>query len=176
MPAQRTPPLKPHAMPRWLILAGVLILAVVPAGQTEEQEAQQELRNGEKISTALATVTRTAISPLLGVCVIGGWRYYHTPRAVRNQLPLIQKPKFWILTCCEFCYFTPNINPIPTRTCLLSPPTCARCLGGLTDGFTLARIAPCCLSTGACWSGRRRTYWSASHRVSKSARACFSLR
>src|SRR6516162_11472824 len=96
MPAQRTPPLKPHAMPRWLILAGVLILAVVPAGQTEEQEAQQELRNGEKISTALAMVTSTAISPLLGVCVIGGWQYYHTPRAQRDQLPLIQKPKFWI--------------------------------------------------------------------------------
>jgi len=96
MPAQRTPPRKPGAMHRWLILLGVLILAVVPAGQTEEQEAQQELQSGEKISTALATVTSTAISPLLGVCVIGGWQYYHTPRAQRDQLPLIQKPKFWI--------------------------------------------------------------------------------
>jgi len=64
--------------------------------QTDEQEAQQALRSGEKISTALATVTTTAISPLVGVSVIGAWRYYRTPRAQRDQLPLIQKPKFWI--------------------------------------------------------------------------------
>jgi hypothetical protein len=64
--------------------------------QTGEHEAQQELRSGEKISTALATVTSTAISPLVGVCVIGVWQYYHTPRAQRDQLFLTQKPKFWI--------------------------------------------------------------------------------
>jgi hypothetical protein len=64
--------------------------------QADEQEAQQALRSGEKISTALATVTTTAISPLVGVCVMGVWQYYHTPRGQRDQLPLIQKPKFWI--------------------------------------------------------------------------------
>jgi hypothetical protein len=65
---------------------------------TDEQETQQQqvLRTGEKISTALATVTSTAISPLVGVCVMGVWQYYHTPGAQRDQLPLIQKPKFWI--------------------------------------------------------------------------------
>jgi hypothetical protein len=64
--------------------------------QADEQEVQQALRSGEKISTALATVTTTAISPLVGVCVTGVWHYYHTPRAQRDQLPLIQQPKFWI--------------------------------------------------------------------------------
>jgi hypothetical protein len=64
--------------------------------QDDEQEAQQALRSGDKISTALATVTTTAISPLVGVCVMGVWHYYHTPRTQRDQLPLIQKPKFWI--------------------------------------------------------------------------------
>jgi hypothetical protein len=83
-------------MPRSLILVGILIFALDTVGQTNNQEAQQELRSGEKISTALATVTSTAISPLVGVCVIGTWQYYHTPRAQRDQLPLIQKPKFWI--------------------------------------------------------------------------------
>jgi hypothetical protein len=83
-------------MSRSLILAGILIFAFFPAVQTDEQEAQQVLRSGEKISTALATVTSTAISPLVGVSVMGVWRYYHTPRAQRDQLPLIQKPKFWI--------------------------------------------------------------------------------
>jgi hypothetical protein len=45
---------------------------------------------------ALATVTSTAISPLVGVCVMGMWRYYRTPQLQRDQLPVIQKPKFWI--------------------------------------------------------------------------------
>jgi len=83
-------------MPRSLILASILIFAFVPVVQTDEQEAQQELRSGEKISSALATVTSTAISPLVGVSVMGAWHYYHTPRAQRDELPLIQKPKFWI--------------------------------------------------------------------------------
>jgi hypothetical protein len=67
------------------------------AAQTDEdQQAQNALKGGEKVSTALATVTSTAISPLLGVCAIGAWQYYHTPKEQRDQLPLIQKPKFWI--------------------------------------------------------------------------------
>jgi hypothetical protein len=72
------------------------MLAPFAFAQTEEQAAQQELKNREKISTALATVTSTAISPLVGVCVLGVWQYYHTPPAQRDQLPVIQKPKFWI--------------------------------------------------------------------------------
>src|SRR5215467_5957668 len=83
-------------MPRLFILAGLLVFAFVPMVQTDEQGARQALRSGEKISTALATVTTTAISPLVGVSVIGAWRYYRTPQAQRDQLPLIQKPKFWI--------------------------------------------------------------------------------
>jgi len=83
-------------MPRSFILVAILLCALVAGVQADEQEAQQALRSGEKISTALATVTSTAISPLVGVCVMGVWQYYHTPRAQRDQLPLIQKPKFWI--------------------------------------------------------------------------------
>jgi hypothetical protein len=81
---------------QWLILLVVLLLVLVAVGQTGEQEAQQDLQSGEKISTALATVTSTAISPLLGVSVLGIWRYYRTPPGQRDALPLIQKPKFWI--------------------------------------------------------------------------------
>src|SRR6516164_4712397 len=84
-----------RVMPRLLVLAGILIFAFVPVVQTE-QERQQVLKSGEKLSTALATVTSTAISPLVGVSVIGAWQYYRTPREQRDQLPLIQKPKFWI--------------------------------------------------------------------------------
>src|SRR6516225_7867812 len=80
----------------WLLVVGVLVIGAVAVAQTGDQEAQQALQSGEKISTALATVTSTAISPLVGVCVLGIWTYYRTPRAQRDHLPLIQKPKFWI--------------------------------------------------------------------------------
>src|SRR6516165_3325241 len=83
-------------MPRSFILVSILICALVSMVQADEQEAQQALRNGEEISTALATVTTTAISPLVGACFTGVWQYYRTPRAQRDQLPLIQRPKFWI--------------------------------------------------------------------------------
>ena len=83
-------------VPRSLILLGVLAVALFQAAQTDEQEAQQALKRGERISTALATVTSTAISPLVGVTALGAWRYYRTPRAERDQLPLIEKPRFWI--------------------------------------------------------------------------------
>ena len=83
-------------MRRWFILVGVLIFPFVVVGQTDEQQAQQEIKSGEKVSTALAAITSTAISPLVGVCALGMWQYYHTPPEQRDQLPLIQKPKFWI--------------------------------------------------------------------------------
>ena len=59
-------------MPRSLFLVGLLIFAFVPVVQTE-QEGQQTLNSGEKISTALATVTSTAISPLIGASAMGVW-------------------------------------------------------------------------------------------------------
>ena len=81
-----------------LLVLGLLLFAAIAVGQQkdDDQQAQTALKGGEKVSTALATVTSTAISPLVGVCVIGAWQYYHTPKVQRDQLPLIQKPKFWI--------------------------------------------------------------------------------
>ena len=84
---------------RWhlFVMLSVIIFAVIALAQMSgNQQAQNALKSGEKVSTALATVTSTAISPLVGVCVIGAWQYYHTPKVQRDQLPLIQKPKFWI--------------------------------------------------------------------------------
>jgi hypothetical protein len=89
-------------MRRWFILMAILIFPFVVLGQTneqeapDEQEAQQQLKSGEKVSTALAAITSTAISPLVGVCALGAWQYYRTPSERRGQLPLIEKPKFWI--------------------------------------------------------------------------------
>ena len=40
-------------------------------------------------------MTSTAISPLLGVSVMGAWQYYQTPGPQRGQLPFFERPYFW---------------------------------------------------------------------------------
>ena len=101
-------------MLRLSILAAILLFALSSVLPTDEQ--QQELRSGENISTALAMITSTAISPLVGVCLTGVWHYYRTPRTQRDELPLLQKPQFWapimlllvlILVKDTFGWFTP---------------------------------------------------------------------
>src|SRR5262249_5748881 len=47
---------------------------------------------------ALATVTSTAISPLVGVSVMGAWQYFRTPKPQREKLPFFDKPYFWAPT------------------------------------------------------------------------------
>jgi hypothetical protein len=84
--------MRPHTFLLFVLIFSAMAVAQV----SDEKEAQQALKGGEKVSTALATVTSTAISPLVGVCVMGAWQYYHTPQAQRDQLSFIQKPKFWI--------------------------------------------------------------------------------
>ena len=58
-------------MRRWSLFPVVLIVVVVLASaQTAEpDESTQALKSGESVNQALATVTSTAISPLVGVSV-----------------------------------------------------------------------------------------------------------
>ncbi len=84
-------------MRRWILLPIVLIAVVLLASaQTAEpDETTQTLKSGETVTKALTTVTSTAISPLLGVSVMGAWQYYKTPGPQRGQLPFFQRPYFW---------------------------------------------------------------------------------
>jgi hypothetical protein len=54
------------------------------------------LSRGQQISGAVATVTGVSVSPLVGVCVLGAWEHYRTPRPEREKLPLYTRPVFWI--------------------------------------------------------------------------------
>src|SRR5215472_11799646 len=78
-----------------VVLVGVLLLVSAAADQ---HDTTQVLSRGESITKALATVTSTAISPLLGVSVMGAWQYFRTPKAQRGQLPFFDRPYFWIPT------------------------------------------------------------------------------
>ena len=84
-------------MSRWLLLSVVLVgVVVLAAAQTSgPNESTQALKSGESVSKALATVTSTAISPLVGVSVMGAWQYWKTPSPQRGQLPFFDRPYFW---------------------------------------------------------------------------------
>jgi len=77
---------------------GLCLTAPLEALGLEAQgsEADRVLNRGQEVSTAVSRVTSTAISPLLGVCLIGIYAYVRTPDPERGKLPLFAKPKFWI--------------------------------------------------------------------------------
>jgi len=79
-----------------LVLIGLLVQGVGTLAQSELGKASGAIGKGQSVSTALATVTGTAISPLVGVCAIGIFDYYRTPKEQRGNLPVYEKPKFWI--------------------------------------------------------------------------------
>lgn len=84
-------------MRRWPALSVVLLAVffLISAAPSDSDEATQAMKSGESVSKALATVTSTAISPLVGVSVMGAWQYWRIPKEQRGQLPFFDKPYFW---------------------------------------------------------------------------------
>jgi hypothetical protein len=78
------------------LLVALLFHGLAFLAQSEFGKTTDTMGKGQTISTAVATVTGTAISPLVGVCAIGIFDYFRTPKEMRGQLPLYEKPKFWI--------------------------------------------------------------------------------
>lgn len=78
------------------LLAALLLHGLAFLAQSEFGKTTDTMGKGQTVSTAIATVTGTAISPLVGVCAIGIFDYFRTPKGLRGQLPLYEKPKFWI--------------------------------------------------------------------------------
>jgi len=87
-------------MRRWFLLPLILLAVVLLASAqiAEPDETDQTLKSGESVSKALTTVTSTAISPLLGVSVMGAWTYFRTPAEQREHLPFFMRPYFWAPT------------------------------------------------------------------------------
>lgn len=52
---------------------------------------------GLAAATALSTITGVAISPLLGVSVVGAYTYFKTPTEKRSTLSWYAQPWFWLL-------------------------------------------------------------------------------
>jgi len=76
-----------------------LIIALLLAGTAyaaDRKSSADVLNRGQEISTAIAAVTSTAISPLLGVCLLGIYDFARTPPEARASLPFYSRPHFWI--------------------------------------------------------------------------------
>jgi hypothetical protein len=54
---------------------------------------------GVDFAEGMSQITGTAVSPLLGVTVLGAWRYFRTPEERRAQLPWFSKPLVWVGGC-----------------------------------------------------------------------------
>jgi hypothetical protein len=87
-------------MCRWMLLPVVLIAVAfcASAQSSESDDSTQALKSGESVTKALATVTGTAISPLVGVSVMGACQYFRTAKEQRAQLPFFDHPYFWTPT------------------------------------------------------------------------------
>ena len=72
--------------------------AAAPAGQpdpTPGESAKAQPLPGVELAEALATATGIAITPLLGVSVVGAWKAWRTPPELRHSLPWYASTWFW---------------------------------------------------------------------------------
>ncbi|MHB8790522.1 MAG: hypothetical protein ACYDBT_11635 [Desulfobulbaceae bacterium] len=87
---------------RLLPILAVLSLFLLCAAPVRAAEApavrpgSRLLLDGELIATEISKVTGCAISPILGISVLGAYTYYTTPAAERGSLPWHAAPQFWV--------------------------------------------------------------------------------
>ncbi|GAA5482696.1 hypothetical protein [Haloferula sargassicola] len=74
----------------WLLLASLLVTAS-PLAAAEEDRGTP----GVALAQGVTEITGVAISPLLGVSVVGSWTYLHTPQEQRTDLPWYAQPWAW---------------------------------------------------------------------------------
>jgi len=68
--------------------------ADTPSGKIDGPHGQLIL-NGEVIANEISKATGYAISPILGISVLGAYTYYTTPAAERHRVPWHARPVFW---------------------------------------------------------------------------------
>ena len=64
-------------------------------GHHDRNLSERSVR-GKSISEAVSQLTGTAINPLLGITVLGMYRYFTTPPGLQDQLPFYDQPYVWI--------------------------------------------------------------------------------
>ncbi|MCD6051509.1 MAG: hypothetical protein K0Q55_2918, partial [Verrucomicrobia bacterium] len=77
----------------WTVMAAT---KAEPAPLAQKETKSDGKTPGMAAATALTTITGVAISPLLGVGVVGAYTYFDTPREKHGQLPWYARPWFWV--------------------------------------------------------------------------------
>jgi hypothetical protein len=87
---------------RSLIVAIIFLICFSPAAASAEGKGiegssaySRLLLRGEVIADEISTLTGCAISPILGISVLGAYTYYTTPVEERNNVPWHAAPQFW---------------------------------------------------------------------------------
>lgn len=104
------------------LLAALLLLAVSPFNYAAEADIVERLGvteadgrlPGVALAEGVSQLTGVAVSPLLGVSVIGTWKYFTTPEELRDTLPWICHPAFWGIgiSILLLCFFKDTIGSV----------------------------------------------------------------
>jgi len=78
------------------IITGIFCSSTASAAIREQPAAKSSPPPGVGIAETLSTITGVAISPLLGVSVVGCYQYCKTAPEQRDQLPWFASPMFWL--------------------------------------------------------------------------------
>ena len=78
-----------------LLLSGV-VFAAQAAGTASSKDKSLVPSRSADAAKAISMVTGVAISPLLGVGVVGAWEYFSAESGKRDHLPWYASPLFWI--------------------------------------------------------------------------------
>ena len=109
-------PRSPHSAPDmkriWslFLVLGVCLGLCLPAGALDSNKSKSgdsttppapaqgssKVLPGVEIAQTISQVTGIAISPLMGVGVVGAWKYFKTPEPQRAQLSWYAQPWFWV--------------------------------------------------------------------------------
>lgn len=119
MRRQRVPGIRARLMLAIGLSVCVLLLPAPGVGdqaRAPDAEKKAEQLPGIELAEALATATGIAITPLLGVSVVGAWKAYKTPPELRHQLPWYASKWFWIpglLIALSLVFKDPLLGLIP---------------------------------------------------------------
>ena len=81
-----------------ILLITIFCISTVQADKPQEtpiNKSNKILLNGEIIAEEISKATGCAISPILGISVLGAYTYYTTPVKERGRVPWHAKPEFW---------------------------------------------------------------------------------
>jgi hypothetical protein len=88
---------------RSLIIAVIFFISCSPAPAMAQGSAMEGpsatsrlLLRGEVIADEISKLTGCAISPILGISVLGAYTYYTTPVEKRDNVPWHAAPQFWV--------------------------------------------------------------------------------